>query len=42
MLLADYTPEKGWHDARIEAYGPLPMDPAAGVFHYGQAKCSRV
>ena len=37
MVLAEYTPEKGWHDARIEPYGPLAMDPAAGVFHYGQA-----
>src|SRR5687767_10530886 len=37
LVLADYTPEKGWHDVRIEPYGPLPMDPAAGVFHYGQA-----
>jgi branched-chain amino acid aminotransferase len=37
LLIADYSPEKGWHDARIEPYGPLPMDPAAGAFHYGQA-----
>lgn len=37
IVIAEYTPEKGWHDARIEPYGPLPMDPGAGVFHYGQA-----
>jgi branched-chain amino acid aminotransferase len=37
MLMVDYAPDKGWHQARIEPYGPLSMDPAAGVFHYGQA-----
>src|SRR4051812_41344145 len=37
VLLVDYTAEKGWHEPRIEPYGPIPMDPAAGVFHYGQA-----
>ncbi len=37
MLLAEYTAEGGWQNARIEPYGPIPMDPAAGVFHYGQA-----
>ena len=26
----------GWHDARIEPYGPIAMDPAAAVLHYGQ------
>lgn len=31
-----YTPEKGWHDARIEPYGPLVLDPATAVFHYAQ------
>jgi branched-chain amino acid aminotransferase len=25
-----------WHDARIEPYGPIAMDPAAAVLHYGQ------
>lgn len=25
-----------WHDARIEPYGPIMMDPAAAVLHYGQ------
>jgi branched-chain amino acid aminotransferase len=33
----DFTPEKGWFDARIVPYGPFAIDPAAGVFHYGQA-----
>ncbi|MBI5517699.1 MAG: branched-chain amino acid aminotransferase [Deltaproteobacteria bacterium] len=26
----------GWHSPRIEPYGPLPVDPAASVLHYGQ------
>ena len=26
----------GWHNARIEAYGPIVLDPSAAVFHYGQ------
>jgi branched-chain amino acid aminotransferase len=33
----DYSTEKGWYDARLIPYGPLSVDPAAGVFHYGQA-----
>lgn len=35
MFLMDYTPEKGWHDARIVPFGPLSMHPASTVFHYG-------
>ena len=26
----------GWHDARLEPYGPIPLDPATAVFHYAQ------
>lgn len=37
MLIIDYTEGKGWHDARIVPYGPLEMDPATTVLHYGQA-----
>ena len=37
MFLMEYTTEKGWHDARIVPYGPLQMDPAAMVLHYGQS-----
>ncbi|MBN2154127.1 MAG: branched-chain amino acid aminotransferase [Candidatus Lokiarchaeota archaeon] len=28
--------DKGWHDAKIGPYGPISLDPAAIVFHYGQ------
>lgn len=37
MFIMDYTKGKGWHDPRIVPYGPLQMDPASMVFHYGQA-----
>lgn len=36
MALADWDVDAGWHDTRIEAYGPLPLEPSASVFHYGQ------
>jgi branched-chain amino acid aminotransferase len=26
----------GWHDARVEPYGPISLDPSAAVLHYGQ------
>lgn len=35
MFWMDYTPEDGWHDARIVPYGPLQLSPAATVLHYG-------
>jgi branched-chain amino acid aminotransferase len=37
MFNMDYNPEKGWHNPRIEPYGPMQMDPATMVLHYGQA-----
>ena len=37
MFVWDYTQEKGWHDPRIVPYGPLELNPACAVFHYGQA-----
>lgn len=36
MLLSDYDRDNGWHNARIEAYGNLRLDPAAACLHYGQ------
>ena len=35
MFIADYSRDKGWHDARIVPFGNLSMHPAATVFHYG-------
>lgn len=37
MFSMDYNPEKGWHNALIEPYGPITMSPATMVLHYGQA-----
>lgn len=37
MFLSRYTPEQRWHDSAVVPYGPLTLDPAAAVFHYGQA-----
>jgi branched-chain amino acid aminotransferase len=36
MLLIDYDTNRGWHNARIEPYGVLKLDPAAVCLHYGQ------
>jgi len=36
MFLMEYRTGKGWHDARIQPYGPFTLDPAAMVFHYAQ------
>jgi len=36
IFLMDYHKGKGWTNPRIEPYGPLPLDPAALVLHYGQ------
>lgn len=37
MFVMDYEEGKGWHDPRIVPYAPITLDPAALVFHYGQA-----
>jgi len=36
MFLANFSEKTGWSNARIEPYGPLALDPAASVLHYGQ------
>lgn len=36
MFIMNYKTGKGWHDARIVPYGPIPMDPATMCLHYGQ------
>jgi branched-chain amino acid aminotransferase len=36
MLSITWTTDDGWHDARVEPYGPIPMDPASSVLHYAQ------
>lgn len=37
MFTMDYTEGRGWHDPQIVPYAPITLDPAAMVFHYGQA-----
>jgi branched-chain amino acid aminotransferase len=36
MVMIDWTVDEGWHDARVTPYGPLQIDPASSVLHYGQ------
>src|SRR5947207_7161448 len=36
MVTVRYADGKGWYDARVEARGPVPMDPATAVLHYAQ------
>lgn len=36
MVLIDFGEAQGWHDPRVVPYGPLPLDPASAVLHYGQ------
>jgi branched-chain amino acid aminotransferase len=36
MFTVEWTPEQGWHDARITPYGPISVDPATAVLHYAQ------
>ncbi len=35
MFLMDYAADRGWHNARIVPFGPIPTHPASTVFHYG-------
>ena len=37
MVSIEWTEEDGWHDARVRPYGPISLDPATSVLHYGQA-----
>jgi branched-chain amino acid aminotransferase len=37
MATAVWTRDGGWADATIKPYGPLSLDPATSVLHYGQA-----
>ncbi len=36
MLTVEWTPDDGWHAARVTPYGPLSLDPATAVLHYAQ------
>ncbi|PKQ26259.1 MAG: branched chain amino acid aminotransferase [Actinobacteria bacterium HGW-Actinobacteria-4] len=36
MARMQWREGEGWSDRRVEAYGPLQLDPAAAVLHYAQ------
>ena len=36
MVVANWTADRGWHDARVTAYAPIRVSPAAAVLHYSQ------
>jgi branched-chain amino acid aminotransferase len=36
MVTIAWTAEVGWHDAQLRPFGPLSLNPASHVFHYGQ------
>ena len=36
MVAVRWEKEAGWHDAEVMPYGPISLDPAAAVLHYGQ------
>ena len=36
MVIAEWSEATGWSDAELKAYGPLTLDPATSVLHYGQ------
>jgi branched-chain amino acid aminotransferase len=36
MITLRWTAGRGWHDGKLEPYGPFALDPATAVFHYAQ------
>ncbi len=36
MVVAEWSETGGWSQAELKPYGPISLDPAAMVFHYGQ------
>src|SRR5258705_12446150 len=36
MVPLRWSAANGWHDGKLEPYGPFSLDPATAVFHYGQ------
>ena len=36
MVIAEWSEATGWGDAKLRAYGPISIDPATSVLHYGQ------
>jgi branched-chain amino acid aminotransferase len=36
MITMRWSGDRGWHDGRLEPYGPLALEPATAAFHYAQ------
>jgi branched-chain amino acid aminotransferase len=36
MITLRWSEQDGWHDGRLEPYGPLSLEPSTSVFHYAQ------
>jgi branched-chain amino acid aminotransferase len=36
MVSLRWSTDRGWHDGKLEPYGPLVLDPATAVLHYSQ------
>ena len=36
MITLRWSTDSGWHDGRLEPYGPFTLDPATAVLHYSQ------
>jgi branched-chain amino acid aminotransferase len=36
MVTIRWSAGRGWHDGQLTAYGPITLDPATSVLHYGQ------
>src|SRR5215472_16830540 len=36
MISLRWSADRGWHDGKLEPYGPLKLDPSTAVLHYSQ------
>ncbi len=36
MVTVRYSDAKGWYDAQVEPFGPIPLSPATAALHYAQ------
>jgi branched-chain amino acid aminotransferase len=36
MVVCEWSEKEGWSEPELKPYGPISLDPATAVFHYGQ------